>query len=148
VSGPFFATRQYTPRKSSSSKDSPNPSEEPVNPADESSTTPEQHTTAQSDITKDPLSQDMPATPGSLLSQYGVQEEPTAVETTKSTTGQKKEGYVSSVDKKRDRMAKIFTWGFLAGLFGMGVYLGRPLEEAERSRGGWGDVLPLYALLM
>jgi len=84
----------------------------------------------------------MLATPGSILSQYTVAEEPTSLETTESATGRKKEEYISSADRKRDRMAKVFTWGFFAGLVGVGVYLGRPLDDEERSREDWGDVFP------
>jgi|SRR5579862_2015945 len=144
---PLVATRFYSPAKSSSSSSSSKDSNSSrsANPADESSTTSspsEQASTPQSDTTKDPFNQDIQATPGSILSQYTVTEQPSSLETTESASGQrtKPEEYISSADRKRDRMAKIFSWGFLVGLVGTGVYLGRPLEDEERSRTGWGDV--------
>jgi hypothetical protein len=59
-----------------------------------------------------------------------------------STTSQlpKREQYISSADRKRERITKIFTWSFLLGIIGGSIYLGRPLEKEEQERMGWGDV--------
>jgi import inner membrane translocase subunit TIM50 len=86
---------------------------------------------------------DMDAAPGSFLSQYTPSPEKAGdIATTDSATGgpPKRESYISSTDRKRERMAKISMWGFLFGVVAGGVYLGRPLEPNERERIGWGDV--------
>jgi import inner membrane translocase subunit TIM50 len=86
---------------------------------------------------------DIHATPGSILAQYtsSPQEQAGDLATTESESGLPKRGeYISSTDRKRERMARIFMWGFLFGLVGGGIYLGRPLETEERERMGWGNV--------
>ena len=46
---------------------------------------------------------------------------------------QRKGEYMSTADRKRERMASIFTWSFFAGLIGGGLYLGHlaptPMEQ-------------------
>jgi hypothetical protein len=96
---------------------------------------------------------DIHAAPGSILSQYTLspQEQAGDLATTESESGQplKREEYISSADRKRERMMKISMWGFLFGLVGGGVYLGRPLEEEERERMGWAEVsLPITRLTL
>jgi hypothetical protein len=87
---------------------------------------------------------DMHAAPGSFLSQYTGSPQPQAgdVGTTEGGTGSHPNlgEYISSTDRKRERMARIGMYGFLFGLVGGGIYLGRPLETEERERIGWGDV--------
>lgn len=89
---------------------------------------------------KDPLLGDIQATPGSILSQYTPQESRDLDTKESESALPKRDEYVSSADRKRDRMARIFSWGFLLGLVGGGVYLGRPLDQEEQQRVGWGDV--------
>lgn len=96
-----------------------------------------------SQLSPDALGGDVPAAPGSILSQYTIPQE-SALETSSDSGSDlppKREEYISSTDRKRERLARIFTWGFVLGLIGGGVYLGRPLENDERQRLGWGDVL-------
>jgi hypothetical protein len=93
------------------------------------------------DVSKDPFSQDIKPAPGSILSQYAVAQD-VRLEKSEPESGapSKREEYVSSTDRKRERMARVFTWGFILGLVGTGVWLGRPLDEEERQRIGWADV--------
>ena len=89
---------------------------------------------------------DMHAAPGSFLSQYTGSPQPKSgdVATTEGGGTSPKLGeYISSTDQKRERWARIGMYGFLFGLVGGGIYLGRPLETEERERMGWGDV-PLF----
>ena len=96
---------------------------------------------------KDPLSGDVNATPGSILSEYmGSPQDSRQLEATTADSGSgeppKKEKYVSSTDRKRERIARVFTWGSLLGLLAGSIWLGRPLEEEEKERIGWGTVFP------
>src|SRR5215471_17187630 len=100
-----------------------------------------------SNKSKDPLSEDVQATPGSILSEYSASPQESAqLEATTSDSGStapsKKEEYISSADRKRERIARILTWGSLLGLLGGSIWLGRPLEEEEQERMGWGTVIP------
>ena len=104
--------------------------------------------TRDSNIPKDPLSGDVQATPGSILSEYTASPKDSAqLEATTSHSGSGgppiKEEYVSSTDRKRERIARILTWGSLLGLLGGSIWLGRPLEEEEQERMGWGTVSPI-----
>ena len=92
---------------------------------------------------QDPFSGDLPAAPGSVLAQFtGTAEEGRGVEPSTGGPGQmpKKEEYKSSTDRKRERLAKFFMYGFLASVVGGSIWLGRPIEEAEREIMGLGDV--------
>lgn len=92
---------------------------------------------------KDPLTGDTPAVPGSILAEYTS---PQGSQLEQSTSGSgsggppKKEEYISSTDRKRERIARFLTWGCLLGLLGGSIYLGRPLEQEEQERMGWGTV--------
>jgi len=91
---------------------------------------------------KDRLSGDMHASPGSILSQYTIApEQPRELESAESGAGMsKRPEYKSSQDRKRERMARIFTWGSFAAFVAGAAWYGRPLEEEESQRFGWGDV--------
>ena len=96
-----------------------------------------------SQLPPDALGGDVRAAPGSILSQYTIPQE-SALETSSDSGSDlppKREEYISSADRKRERLARIFTWGFVLGLIGGGIYLGRPLANDEQQRLGWGDVL-------
>jgi len=140
------SARTFTSAKISSQKDSSSEPPNTNNSANDPSNPPpssQEPAATNPDTTKDPFNQDIQAAPGSILSQYAVTEQDTSLEPTESASGRTKpEAYISSADRKRDRMAKIFTWGFFAGLVGTGIYLGRPLDEEERERLGWTDVTP------
>jgi len=142
---PAIALAKYSqnhgtqPPSSQSQSDKPSnaindPLEDPLAPG--SSSAPNTETN------KDPLSGDVQAAPGSILSQYTPQESRDLDTRGSESALPKRDEYVSSADRKRDQMARIFTWGFLLGLVGGGVYLGRPLEPEEQERVGWGDVFP------
>lgn len=91
---------------------------------------------------KDPLAGDTPATPGSILSEYIANPQGSQLEPSTSGSGglPKKEEYISSTDRKRERIAKFVTWGCLLSLLGGSIYLGRPLDQEEEQRMGWGTV--------
>jgi hypothetical protein len=95
---------------------------------------------------KDHLSGDVQATPGSILSEYTAPQGSAQLEPSASDSGSgqlpKKEEYVSSTDRKRQRIAKTLSWGSLLGLLGGSIWLGRPLDEEEEERMGWENVSP------
>jgi mitochondrial import inner membrane translocase subunit TIM50 len=128
----FYSRRNPAPNNSKS---------EPENKAIEDPVTPDLN------IPKDPLSGDIQAAPGSILSEYVSSPQDSAqLEATISGSGSgglpKKEEYVSSTDRKRERIARILTWGTLLGLLGGSIWLGRPLEKEEQERMGWATVSP------
>jgi hypothetical protein len=129
---PAVSLARYSQNHQPPSKAADDPPQDPL-AADSSSTS----NTKSSD---DSLSGDVQAAPGSILSQYTPQQSRDLDTTEAQSALPKRDEYVSSADRKRDRMAKIFSWGFFLGLIGGGVYLGRPLEEEEQQRVGWGDV--------
>ena len=99
----------------------------------------------ESKTNQDPFSGDLSAAPGSLLAQYTTPaEEGKEVEPSSGRSGQppKREEYKSSSDRKRERFARFFLYGFFTSVVGGTVWLGRPLEEEERQRLDWGNVLP------
>lgn len=92
---------------------------------------------------KDPLTGDIQAAPGSILSEYTMTPaESGQLETASDLTSSQlpKREYISSADRKRERITKFFTWGFVISIIGGSLYLGRPLEKEEEERMGWGDV--------
>ena len=131
------ATRFYSkgnPGPNNSNSDSKNESIE--NTAVRDSNTPKDH-----------LSGDVQATPGSILSEYTASPQGSAqLEASASDSGSgqlpKKEEYVSSTDRKRERIAKTLSWGSLLGLLGGSIWLGRPLDDEEQERMGWENVSP------
>ena len=127
-----------TPQDPSSNLNSPDPSKAASDPLAKDGTVP-----PESKADHDPFSGDLSAAPGSLLAEYTTPAEGSKqVEPSSEGSGQapKREEYKSSADRKRERFARLFTYGFLASLFGGSVWLGRPLEEEERQRIGWGTV--------
>lgn len=94
---------------------------------------------------KDALSGDIHAAPGSILSEYAANPQgPAQLEPASEDSGSlKKAEYISSADRKRERITRTLTLGSLFGLLGAGIYLGRPLEEEEQERMGWGTVKSL-----
>jgi hypothetical protein len=90
---------------------------------------------------KDPFSGDIQPTAGGILSQFtSTPTEVAQLESESSGSPAKKEEYVSSADRKRETMARVTSWSFLALVLAGAVYLGRPLDEEERERLGWGEV--------
>ena len=96
---------------------------------------------------RDPLTGDTPAAPGSILAEY-TSPQGSQLESSTSGSGSggppKKEEYISSTDRKRERIARFVTWGFFLGLLGGSIYLGRPIEREEEERMGWGTVYTPY----
>jgi len=93
---------------------------------------------------QDPFSGDLSAAPGSVLAEFTAPaEEGREVEPSTGRPGQtpKREEYKSSTDRKRERLAKFFTYGLFAGVVGGSIWLGRPFDEVEREQVGWGSVL-------
>jgi len=121
----------------------PKSNESPKDAAEEKESTNEPDF-ASTKIDQDALTGDMKATPGGILSQYtAASEEKTGIEPAADSGSEalgKRQEYISSQDKSRQRMARIFTWGSFLCLIGGAIYIGRPLEEDERERIGWGDV--------
>jgi len=138
---PAVPSARYSQNRQPPSNTEDDPLQNPLSP-DSSST-------SNIKSSNDPLSGDVQAAPGSILSQYTPQESRDLDTTEAQSALPKRDEYVSSADRKRDRMARIFSWGFFLGLVGGGVYLGRPLEEEERERVGWGDVnfIPKLSIL-
>jgi hypothetical protein len=93
---------------------------------------------------KDPLTGDILPAPGSILSEYTIApQESSELQASASDSGSgppKREEYISSTDRKRARITKFFTYGSLLALIGGSIYLGRPLEQSEQERMGWGTV--------
>lgn len=137
---PAVALARYSQNHRTPSSTEDDPLRNPLSP-DSSSTSNTKSSNA-------PLSGDIQAAPGSILSQYTPQE-PRDLDTTETQSAlPKRDEYVSSADRKREQMARVFSWGFVLGLVGGGVYLGRPLEEEEGQRVGWGDVNTILGLSM
>lgn len=138
---PAVPSARYSQNRQPPSNTGDDPPQNPLSP-DSSST-------SNTKSSNGPLSGDVQAAPGSILSQYSPQESRDLDTTVAQSTLPKRDEYVSSADRKRDRMARIFSWGFFLGLVGGGVYIGRPLEEEERERVGWGDVnfIPRLSIL-
>ena len=89
----------------------------------------------------------MKAAPGSVLSEYMMTStEQGQLEGEEGASGdaEKKTDYISSADRKRERLARIFMWAFIFGVVGSGLYLGRPLEKEEREKIGWGEVCQFF----
>ena len=137
---PPGSNKPPTPQTSSSNSQSTDPVKATSDsPAKDGAVPPESKTN------QDPFSGDLSAAPGSLLAQYtSPAEEGKEVEPSSGRSGQlpKREEYKSSTDRKRERFARFFLYGFLTSVVGGTVWLGRPLEEEERERLGWGNVLP------
>jgi hypothetical protein len=124
------------PKQSDPSNATKEPIEDPLAPG--SSIPPD------AKIVKDPFLGDINAAPGSILSQYtSAPTEIAQLESDSSSGLPKKDEYISSADRKRDFMARIASWSFVAFFLGGAVYLGRPLDDEERQRLGWGEVCPI-----
>jgi len=128
------------PQNNSSNSQSPDQTKTPSDsPAKDGAVPPDSKTN------QDPFSGDLSAAPGSVLAQYTTPaEEGKEIEPSSGGAGQlpKREEYKSSTDRKRERFARFFMYGFLTSVVGGTIWLGRPLEEEERQRMGWGNVFP------
>ena len=119
--------------------DPPNAAKEPL----EDPLAPESSIPSESKNVRDPFSGDINAAPGSILSQYtSAPTEVAQLESESSSGLPKKDEYISSADRKRNFMARMASWSFVAFFLAGAVYLGRPLDDEERQRLGWGEVSP------
>jgi hypothetical protein len=141
------AYSQNNDRKPSSENTSQPEQSDPSNATKESledPLAPESSIPPESKTVKDPFSGDINAAPGSILSQYTSAPTEVAQLDSESSSGlPKKDEYISSADRKRDSVSRVASWGFIAFFLAGAVYLGRPLDDEERQRLGWGEVSPL-----
>jgi len=95
------------------------------------------------------LSGDVPIAPGGILAELAGESAsaPRDLEAAPESGGggvglpPKTENYISSADRKRERIARFFYWGALLGLVVGSIYLGRPIEEKEKEQQpGWHNV--------
>ena len=101
---------------------------------------------------KDTLSGDVPIAPGGILAELAGESAsaPRDLEAVPESGGRggggvglppRPENYISSADRKRERIARFFYWGALLGIIAGSIYLGRPIEEKEKEQQpGWHNV--------
>jgi len=102
--------------------------------------------------TKDTLSGDVPIAPGGILAKLAGESASASrdLEAAPESGGRggggvglppKIEDYISSADRKRERLTRVFYWGALLAFIAGSIYLGRPIEEKEKEQQpGWHNV--------